>query len=67
MSTFTSKLNVSLPDASDKSTVLKKVKPLKDIADAVNVTDGARAKSHLSSLVVSSIARCHGAEYHSNS
>ncbi len=45
----------SPPDSSDKNHVLDRVKCLKNIADAVNVTDGASAKSHLSSLVVSGI------------
>ncbi len=45
----------SPPDSTDKHDVLKRVTCLKKIADAVNVTDGASAKSHLSSLVVSSI------------
>ena len=45
----------SPPVSGDKKDVLKRVICLKNIADAVNVTDGASAKSHLSSLVVSSI------------
>ncbi len=45
----------SPPDSADQEDVLKRVMCLKNIADAVNVTDGASAKSHLSSLVVSSI------------
>ena len=45
----------SPPDSTDKKDVLKRVLSLKKIADAVNVTDGASAKSHLSALVVSSI------------
>ena len=31
------------PDASDKQVLLKKVGPLKDIADAINVTDSPGA------------------------
>ncbi len=45
----------SPPDSTNKQDVLKRVSCLKYIADAVNVTDGASAKSHLSALVVSSI------------
>ena len=45
----------SPPDSGDKRDVLKRVICLTNIADAVNVTDGSSAKSHLSSLVVSSI------------
>ena len=43
------------PDASDKSVLLKKVKPLKDIADAVNVTDSPGAKVHMSALTAAII------------
>ena len=45
----------SPPDSTDEQDVLKRVLYLKNIADAVNVTDGASAKSHLSALVVASI------------
>ena len=45
----------SPPDSTDEQDVLKRVSYLKNIADAVNVTDGASAKSHLSALVVASI------------
>ena len=45
----------SPPDSASQDDVLKRVTCLKNLADAVNVTDGASAKSHLSSLVVSSI------------
>ena len=43
------------PDASDKETLLNNVRPLKGIADAVNVTDSPGAKSHMSSLTASII------------
>jgi methylenetetrahydrofolate reductase (NADPH) len=43
------------PDSSDKETLLKNVKPLKGIADAVNVTDSPGAKVHMSSLTASII------------
>ncbi len=33
------------PDASDKETLIKKIRPLKDIADAINVTDSPGAKT----------------------
>ena len=52
----------SPPLSANKDDVLKRVLCLKDIADAVNVTDGASAKSHLSSLVVSSILSSNGIE-----
>ncbi|MGE4011264.1 MAG: methylenetetrahydrofolate reductase [Alphaproteobacteria bacterium] len=37
---------------ADPTPILDRVAPLKSVADAVNVTDGATAKAHLSSLVV---------------
>jgi len=43
------------PDASDKETLLKNVMPLKDVADAVNVTDSPGAKAHMSSLTAAII------------
>ena len=43
------------PDASNKETLLKKIEPLKDIADAINVTDSPGAKVHMSSLPASII------------
>ena len=38
------------PDASDKENLLGKIKPLKDVADAINVTDSPGAKVHMSAL-----------------
>jgi methylenetetrahydrofolate reductase (NADPH) len=43
------------PDASDKETLLKKILPLKEVADAVNVTDSPGAKVHMSSLTAAII------------
>ena len=43
------------PDAADKETLLKKIKPLKDIADAINVTDSPGAKVHMSALTAAII------------
>jgi len=37
---------------TDAAALAERCRPLKDVADAVNVTDGATAKAHLSSLVV---------------
>ncbi len=37
---------------TDPDPLVARCRPLKDLADAVNVTDGATAKAHLSSLVV---------------
>jgi len=43
------------PDASSKEVLLEKVKPLKDVADAVNVTDSPGAKVHMSALTAAII------------
>ena len=43
------------PDASDKEVLLKKVKPLTDVADAINVTDSPGAKVHMSALTAAII------------
>jgi len=43
------------PDSSDQEVLLKKTKPLKDIADAVNLTDSPGAKVHMSSLTAAII------------
>jgi len=38
------------PDSADQEVLLKKTKPLKNIADAVNLTDSPGAKVHMSAL-----------------
>ena len=43
------------PDASDQEVLLKKTKPLKSIADAVNLTDSPGAKVHMSALTAAII------------
>ena len=43
------------PDASNKEVLLKKTKSLKDVADAVNVTDSPGAKVHMSALTAAII------------
>tara|TARA_B100001123_G_scaffold444166_1_gene592188 strand:+ start:512 stop:1408 length:897 start_codon:yes stop_codon:yes gene_type:complete len=43
------------PDSANQEILLKKVKPLKGIADAVNVTDSPGAKVHMSALVAAII------------
>ena len=43
------------PDASNKEILLEKTKPLKDIADAINVTDSPGAKVHMSALTAAII------------
>ena len=48
------------PDASNKEVLLEKTKPLKDIADAVNVTDSPGAKVHMSALTAAIILAQNG-------
>ena len=43
------------PDSSDQKKLLDKTKPLKGIADAVNLTDSPAAKAHMSSLTAAII------------
>ena len=43
------------PDSSNKDTLLNTIKPLKDIADAINVTDSPGAKVHMSALTAAII------------
>ena len=43
------------PDASDQDVLLKKIAPLKGIADAINVTDSPGAKVHMSALTAAII------------
>ena len=52
----------SPPDSGNAQTVSNQVSCLKDIADAVNVTDGAGAKSHMSALATSAIIAQNGIE-----
>ena len=48
------------PDASDKKILLDKTKSLKDVADAVNVTDSPGAKVHMSALTAAIILAQNG-------
>jgi methylenetetrahydrofolate reductase (NADPH) len=43
------------PDASNKETLLKTIEPLKDVADAINITDSPGAKVHMSALTAAII------------
>ena len=52
----------SPPDSTEIADITERISCLKNLADAINVTDGASAKSHLSSLVVSSIVQSFGIE-----
>jgi methylenetetrahydrofolate reductase (NADPH) len=53
---------VSPPVSTDPADLLARALPLKDVATAVNVTDGAGAKAHLSSLVAAHILLQNGIE-----
>ena len=52
----------SPPDAADENTVIERAGCLKGIVDAVNVTDGAGAKPHMSALAASAILAKNGIE-----
>src|SRR4051794_30218768 len=46
---------VTPPLAADREALLALVRPLKGLVDAVNVTDGANARAHMSALVAASL------------
>lgn len=48
--------------SADPAPMLERVRPLKGLADAVNVTDGATAKPHLNSLVLAGLMAAEGIE-----
>ena len=50
------------PDSSDQEVLLKKTKPLKNVADAVNLTDSPGAKVHMSALTAAIILVQNGIE-----
>ncbi|MEM7563657.1 MAG: methylenetetrahydrofolate reductase, partial [Pseudomonadota bacterium] len=52
---FAMTAETSPPDSASAETVLNRVACLKDIADAVNVTDGASARVHMSALATAAI------------
>src|SRR5215831_6320667 len=52
----------SPPDAGAAAPVLERAGCLKGIADAVNVTDGAGARAHMSALATAAILAQHGIE-----
>ena len=53
--TFVYTAETTPPDSSNKDILIERIKPLKKIADAVNVTDSPGAKAHMSSLTASII------------
>ena len=52
----------SPPDSGNKDVVLLEVECLRGLADAINVTDGAGAKSHMSALATAAILAQNGIE-----
>jgi methylenetetrahydrofolate reductase (NADPH) len=46
---------VTPPVSGDPAALLEKARPLKGLADAVNVTDGASARSHMSALAAAAL------------
>ena len=52
----------SPPDSGNKDVINEQVKCLKGLADAINVTDGAGAKSHMSALATAAILARNGIE-----
>ena len=52
----------SPPDSGKKDVIIEQVKCLDGLADAVNVTDGAGAKSHMSALATAAILAQNGIE-----
>jgi methylenetetrahydrofolate reductase (NADPH) len=53
---------IAPPVTTEAQAVAERARPLKGLATAVNVTDGAGAKAHLSSLVVAHLLRQSGIE-----
>jgi methylenetetrahydrofolate reductase (NADPH) len=53
---------ITPPASSDLDELLAKAAPLKGLADAVNVTDGAGARAHLESTVAASVLLDNGIE-----
>jgi methylenetetrahydrofolate reductase (NADPH) len=53
---------ITPPASSDLSELLSKAAPLKDLADAINVTDGAGARAHLDSTIAASALLQNGIE-----
>jgi methylenetetrahydrofolate reductase (NADPH) len=53
---------VTPPVSSDRNDLLAKALPLKGLADAVNVTDGAGARAHLGALAAATILHGAGVE-----
>ena len=52
----------SPPDSGNANVILDQIACLKNLADAINVKDGAGAKSHMSALATSAIIAQNGME-----
>jgi len=59
---FVATAEVAPPVSADPTDLLKRALPLKGVATAVNVTDGAGAKAHLSSIVAAHLLLQNGIE-----
>ena len=59
---FAMTAETSPPDAASAESVLQRVACLKNVADAVNVTDGASARAHMSALAAATIMTGAGIE-----
>lgn len=53
---------ITPPVSCDPADLMARAAPLKGLADAVNVTDGARARAHLGALTAATILIQHGIE-----
>ncbi len=53
---------ITPPASSDLAELLSKAAPLKDLADAVNITDGAGARAHMDSTVAANALLTEGIE-----
>jgi methylenetetrahydrofolate reductase (NADPH) len=60
--TFVLTAEVTPPLSTDPNDLLERAAPLKGLADAVNVTDGAGARAHLESTVAAQILKQNGIE-----
>ena len=60
--TFVYTAETTPPDSSNKEVLLEKTKPLKGVADAINVTDSPGARVHMSALTAAIILAQNGIE-----
>src|SRR5215471_21745535 len=59
---FVMTAETSPPDAAAQTAVLERAGCLKGLADAVNVTDGAGARAHMSAFACAAVLAHHGVE-----